>query len=89
MEEVLKLVQNDKENYKNTRIVGLMGMATFTENKNQIEKEFKHLKTIFDKLKTQNSELKTLSMGMSGDYQLAISCGSTMVRIGSSIFGSR
>ena len=66
-----------------------MGMATFTENKNQIEKEFKHLKTIFDKLKTQNSELKTLSMGMSGDYQLAISCGSTMVRIGSSIFGSR
>ena len=74
---------------KNIRIVGLMGMATFTENKNQIEKEFKHLKTIFDKLKTQNSELKTLSMGMSGDYQLAISCGSTMVRIGSSIFGSR
>ncbi|HBD26630.1 YggS family pyridoxal phosphate-dependent enzyme [Flavobacterium sp.] len=74
---------------KNIRIVGLMGMATFTENKNQIEKEFKHLKTIFDKLKTQNYELKTLSMGMSGDYQLAISCGSTMVRIGSSIFGGR
>ena len=89
LEEVLKLVQHDKDNFKNIRIVGLMGMATFTENKNQIEKEFKHLKTIFDKLKTQNSELKTLSMGMSGDYQLAISCGSTMVRIGSSIFGSR
>ena len=89
LEEILKLVQNDKEDFKNIRIVGLMGMATFTENKNQIEKEFKHLKTIFDKLKTQNSELKTLSMGMSGDYQLAISCGSTMVRIGSSIFGSR
>ena len=92
LEEVLKLVQNDKENYKNTRIVGLMGMATFTENKNQIEKEFKHLKTIFDKhnqLETSNLKLETLSMGMSGDYQLAISCGSTMVRIGSSIFGSR
>ena len=89
LEEILKLVQNDKEDFKNIRIVGLMGMATFTENKNQIEKEFKHLKTIFDKLKTQNSELKTLSMGMSGDYQLAISCGSTMVRIGSSIFGGR
>ena len=89
LEEVLKLVQHDKDNFKNIRIVGLMGMATFTENKNQIEKEFKHLKTIFDKLKTQNSELKTLSMGMSGDYQLAISCGSTMVRIGSSIFGGR
>jgi PLP dependent protein len=66
-----------------------MGMATFTENQNQIEKEFKHLKTIFDKFKILNSEFKILSMGMSGDYQLAISCGSTMVRIGSSIFGSR
>jgi pyridoxal phosphate enzyme (YggS family) len=77
---------------KNIRVVGLMGMATFTENKNQIEKEFKHLKTIFDKhnqLETSNLKLETLSMGMSGDYQLAISCGSTMVRIGSSIFGSR
>jgi len=84
-----KQVQHDKENFKNIRIVGLMGMATFTENKNQIEKEFKYLKTIFDKFKIQNSELKILSMGMSDDYQLAISCGSTMVRIGSSIFGSR
>jgi PLP dependent protein len=92
LEELLKLVQHDKENYKNIRIVGLMGMATFTEDKNQIEKEFKHLQTIFDKYKTLNTEhcqLNTLSMGMSGDYQLAISCGSTMVRIGSSIFGSR
>jgi pyridoxal phosphate enzyme (YggS family) len=92
LEELLKQVQQDKESYKNIRIVGLMGMATFTENKNQIEKEFKHLKTIFDKYKTLNTEhfqLNTLSMGMSGDYQLAISCGSTMVRIGSSIFGSR
>lgn len=92
LDEILKQVQNDKENYKNIRIVGLMGMATFTENQNQIEKEFKHLKTIFDKYKKLNTEhcqLNTLSMGMSGDYQLAISCGSTMVRIGSSIFGSR
>ena len=84
-----KQVQNDKSEFENIRIVGLMGMATFTENQIQIEKEFNHLKTIFDKLKTQNSELKTLSMGMSGDYQLAILCGSTMVRIGSSIFGTR
>ena len=92
LEEILKLVQNDKEDFKNIRIVGLMGMATFTENKNQIEKEFKHLKTIFDKineLSIINYPLSILSMGMSGDYQLAISCGSTMVRIGSSIFGSR
>lgn len=89
LEEILNEIQHNKENYKNIKIVGLMGMATFTENQNQIEKEFKHLKMIFDNLKTHNSELKTLSMGMSGDYQLAISCGSTMVRIGSSIFGSR
>ena len=83
------LMSDDFKNLENIRIVGLMGMATFTENQNQIEKEFNHLKTIFDKLRTQNSELKTLSMGMSGDFPLAISCGSTMVRIGSSIFGSR
>lgn len=92
LNEILNEIQQNKENYKNIRIVGLMGMATFTENQNQIEKEFKHLKTIFDKYKKLNTEhcqLNTLSMGMSGDYQLAISCGSTMVRIGSSIFGSR
>ena len=93
LDEILNEIQQNKENYKNIRIVGLMGMATFTENKNQIEKEFKHLKTIFDKLEklpfTQNLKPNTLSMGMSGDYQLAISCGSTMVRIGSSIFGGR
>ncbi len=89
-EELNDIVTSDDfKNLENIRIVGLMGMATFTENQNQIEKEFNHLKTIFDKLRTQNSELKTLSMGMSGDFPLAISCGSTMVRIGSSIFGSR
>lgn len=77
---------------KNIRIVGLMGMATFTDNQNQIKKEFTHLKSIFDglqSLQTANCELRTISMGMSGDYQLAIACGSTMVRIGSSIFGGR
>ena len=92
LSEMLKQVQQDRENFKNIRIVGLMGMATFTDNQNQIKKEFNHLKSIFDKyapLKTENHELKTLSMGMSGDYQLAIECGSTMVRIGSSIFGGR
>jgi hypothetical protein len=70
---------------KNIRIVGLMGMATFTDNQEQIKKEFTHLKAIFD----HKNQLLTLSMGMSGDYQLAIECGSTMVRIGSSIFGGR
>ena len=92
LNEILKQVQNDKESYKNIRIVGLMGMATFTDNSTQIEKEFKNLKSIFDKtnsLSIVNYPLSILSMGMSGDYKLAISCGSTMVRIGSSIFGSR
>jgi PLP dependent protein len=76
----------------NIQIVGLMGMATFTDNQSQIKKEFQNLKQIFDKnkaLKTENCNLQILSMGMSGDYQLAIDCGSTMVRIGSSIFGGR
>jgi pyridoxal phosphate enzyme (YggS family) len=86
------LTSNDYNSLENIRIVGLMGMATFTENQNQIEKEFNHLKSIFDKLNKLsiiNYQLSILSMGMSGDYQLAISCGSTMVRIGSSIFGTR
>jgi pyridoxal phosphate enzyme (YggS family) len=77
---------------KNIRIVGLMGMATYTDNQEQIKKEFSHLKSIFDntnQLQTSNFQLLTLSMGMSGDYPLAIECGSTMVRIGSSIFGGR
>lgn len=81
---------------KNIRILGLMGMATFTEDQNQIKKEFTHLKSIFDSLKNSDGYGKdalqcvsTISMGMSGDYPLAIECGSTMVRIGSSIFGGR
>ena len=93
LNQVLKQVQNDKSEFENIRIVGLMGMATFTENTTQIEKEFNHLKSIFDKLSkipfTHNLKPNILSMGMSGDYQLAISCGSNMVRIGSSIFGTR
>ena len=86
------LVSESFINLNNIKVIGLMGMATFTENQNQIKKEFEHLKSIFDKLELQNTkncELNTLSMGMSGDYKLAIVCGSTMVRIGSSIFGGR
>ena len=92
LNEILHFLQNDKNGIQNIKIVGLMGMATFTDNQNQIKKEFLHLKSIFDKLKPLNTEhcqLNTISMGMSGDYQLAIECGSTMVRIGSSIFGNR
>jgi pyridoxal phosphate enzyme (YggS family) len=92
-EELNELLQSDIfKNLRNIKIVGLMGMATFTENQTQIKKEFQHLKAIFDNHQqptTYNRQLTTLSMGMSGDYQLAIECGSTMVRIGSSIFGTR
>lgn len=91
--ELTEILSSEEfKNLKNIRIIGLMGMATFTENHNQIKKEFQNLKTIFDnvsELKTENCQLNTISMGMSGDYQLAIECGSTMVRIGSSIFGTR
>ena len=92
-EELTSLLSsNEFQELKNIQIVGLMGMATFTANKDQIKKEFLHLKSIFDTNKNLKSEicnLNTLSMGMSSDYQLAIECGSTIVRIGSSIFGGR
>lgn len=88
--ELNELLQSETfKNLKNIKIVGLMGMATYTENQTQIRKEFENLKTIFDTFKIQNLSFKILSMGMSGDYKLAIECGSTMVRIGSSIFGGR
>lgn len=74
---------------KNIKVLGLMGMATFTQDKKQIRKEFKQLKTTFDTLKTQLSDLQELSMGMSGDFMIALEEGSTMIRIGSSIFGER
>jgi len=77
---------------KNIKIVGVMGMATFTDNESQIKKEFALLKTTFDALKsieTFNFKPETVSMGMSGDYALAIECGSNMIRVGSSIFGER
>jgi len=92
LEEILHFITEETNEIKNIKIVGLMGMATFTENQDQIKREFYHLKSIFDKhnsLNTINCQMNTLSMGMSGDYSLAIDCGSTMVRIGSSIFGSR
>ncbi|MDW8850589.1 YggS family pyridoxal phosphate-dependent enzyme [Flavobacterium sp. MMLR14_040] len=86
--ELNELISSSKfKELKNIRTLGLMGMATFTENQNQIKKEFQHLKSIFDSI--QNEDFSIISMGMSGDYQLAIEYGSTMVRIGSSIFGGR
>lgn len=76
-------------NLSHIRIEGLMGMATFTEDTQVIRTEFRYLKTLFDQLQGQLPDLKVLSMGMSGDYRIAIEEGSTMVRIGSSIFGAR
>ena len=88
-----KIIQSKEfSELKNVCVVGVMGMATFTEDQKQIEREFKLLKSTFDELKaiqTENCKLQTISMGMSGDYPLAIECGSTMVRVGSSIFGER
>jgi pyridoxal phosphate enzyme (YggS family) len=73
----------------NVKVIGLMGMASFTDNQDQIKREFEQLKQVYDTLAAKQPQFTTLSMGMSGDYALAIECGSTMVRIGSSIFGTR
>ena len=78
---------NQADEFKNIRITGLMGMATFTDDTQQVSQEFKSLKTVFDSIK--NEHITTLSMGMSGDYKLAIEQGSTMIRVGSAIFGHR
>jgi pyridoxal phosphate enzyme (YggS family) len=76
------------DNHKYVKVVGLMGMATFSNNETIIEKEFNELQKIYDKYKNTH-KFKTLSMGMSGDYKIAIKNGSNMVRLGSVIFGSR
>lgn len=89
-EEVAALLASDDvKNLSNIYIQGLMGMATFTDNEEIIKEEFEKIKIIFDELKSDYPHLTILSTGMSGDYKLAISYGSTMVRIGSSIFGER
>ena len=77
----------EAEQFKNIKISGLMGMATFTDNTKQIAAEFQSLKDVFDRVK--NQDISILSIGMSGDYKIAIEKGSTMIRIGSAIFGSR
>lgn len=92
--ELEELVQSEAvKNMKNIKVVGLMGMATFTDNEEIVRQEFRYLKSIFDKLKTielpSNFDLKEISMGMSGDYIIAQEEGSTMVRIGTAIFGER
>ncbi|MCS4433232.1 YggS family pyridoxal phosphate-dependent enzyme [Aquiflexum gelatinilyticum] len=92
--ELEELVQSEAvKNMKNIKVVGLMGMATFTDNEEIVRQEFRYLKSIFDKLKNKalppNFDLKEISMGMSGDFIIAQEEGSTMVRIGTAIFGER
>lgn len=87
------LASNDLTNYPNIEVCGVMGMATFTDNENVIRNEFKKLKSIFEKLKTNhfqsNEQFSIISMGMSGDYKIAIEEGSNIIRVGSQIFGTR
>jgi pyridoxal phosphate enzyme (YggS family) len=92
-QELEEIIHSEEfQSFENIKVIGLMGMATYTEFDDQISKEFMHLKSIFDKHKihiTPNFQLTTLSMGMSGDYKIAIASGSTMIRVGSTIFGNR
>jgi pyridoxal phosphate enzyme (YggS family) len=88
-EEELEALLKAAEDLPNVQIVGLMGMATFTDNQNQITFEFNKLKDLYDKVKSSSASMNTLSMGMSGDYSIAIECGSNMIRVGSKIFGER
>lgn len=88
------LASEELKQFPHVKIVGLMGMATFTENKTQVSNEFQRLKKFYDQFKIQprllsGSEFRFLSMGMSGDFQLAIANDSNMVRVGSAIFGER
>tara|TARA_R110002073_G_scaffold128999_6_gene275254 strand:+ start:14760 stop:15437 length:678 start_codon:yes stop_codon:yes gene_type:complete len=88
--EVISILNSEEFlSLSNVHVIGFMGMATFTDDAEVLTEEFSSLKTLFDKLKTKDPELKILSMGMSGDYQIAIENGSTMIRVGSSIFGAR
>lgn len=89
-EELQALILSEEfRELTNVEVKGLMGMATFTEDKDRIRQEFHHLKSLFDHWKLEVPALQILSMGMSSDYLIGIEEGSTMVRIGSSIFGAR
>lgn len=88
-EEELEALLKAAEDLPNVQIVGLMGMATFTDNQDQITSEFNKLKDLYDKVNSASANMNTLSMGMSGDYSIAIECASNMIRVGSKIFGER
>tara|TARA_Y100000385_G_scaffold215340_1_gene224063 strand:+ start:3762 stop:4415 length:654 start_codon:yes stop_codon:yes gene_type:complete len=89
-EDAIALLNSDQfQDLKHIHISGVMGMASFTNDAKQVKTEFENLKNTLDTLKKIQPEMEIISMGMSGDYQLAISCGSTMIRVGSHIFGAR
>jgi pyridoxal phosphate enzyme (YggS family) len=93
-EELMDVIQTEAiSQLTSVKIIGLMGMATFTDNETQVKKEFASLQKLFVELKNKslppNMEMKELSMGMSGDYKIAIEEGSTMIRVGTAIFGQR
>jgi PLP dependent protein len=92
-EEVIELLDNYPLSFHNVRVIGLMGMASFTKNQQQIRAEFRSLKVFFEKIRVKTLppqvEMKELSVGMSGDYRIGMDEGSTLVRIGTSIFGER
>ena len=86
--EVLEIIKLEN-NFEGIRIIGLMGMASFVDDQKIIDKEFKNLKVLFDKIRCSNKKFEIISMGMTLDYNLAIKNGSNMIRIGSKIFGER
>ena len=89
-EETISLLNSEEfKALTNVRVIGLMGMASFVSNEEQLSEEFQFLEKLFIDLKENHPQLQTLSTGMSGDYPLAITHGSTMVRVGSAIFGVR
>jgi len=89
-EELNQIIQQfDNSRMENINIIGLMGMASFTDDENQIRKEFEYLKSLQQKFSNVNSQLSILSMGMTSDYKIAIEEGSNMIRAGSLIFGNR
>lgn len=89
-DEITSILANETyKNMENIKIVGLMGMASFVADEVQIRNEFRKLKALYEQLKPHQPQFTTVSMGMSGDYQIAIEEGSTMVRVGSAIFGQR
>ncbi len=94
-EEIFQLIRDETiQHLKYVQVVGVMGMASFTSNESKVRKEFEHLKLLFDALKYNDDlpdqvRMEEISMGMSSDYQIAIEEGSTMLRIGTSIFGER